>query len=72
MNVELVLFVIFAVTAVGGAFALIGARNPVYSAMGLLTTMFSIAAVGTIALAQFGPGGLQSADEQAPDTGESP
>ena len=43
MNWELFIFVIFAVTAVAGAFALIGARNPVYSAMGLLTTMFSIA-----------------------------
>ncbi len=38
-----------------------------------LTTVFllTIAAVGTIALAQFGPGGLQSTDQQAPDTEES-
>lgn len=53
MNVELVIFVIFAVTAVAGAFALIGARNPVYSAMGLLTTMFSIAVFYILLDAQF-------------------
>ena len=53
MNVELVIFVIFAVTAVAGAVALIGARNPVYSAMGLLTTMFSIAVFYILLDAQF-------------------
>ncbi len=53
MNIELVIFVIFAVTAVAGAFALIGARNPVYSAMGLLTTMFSIAVFYILLDAQF-------------------
>jgi NADH-quinone oxidoreductase subunit J len=41
--VELVLFVIFGVAAVGGAVMMIGARNPVYSAIGLMVTMFSIA-----------------------------
>ncbi len=53
MNWELLIFVIFAVTAVAGAFVLIGARNPVYSAMGLLTTMFSIAVFYILLDAQF-------------------
>ncbi len=43
MNPELVVFVIFAIAAVAGAIALVSARNPVYSAMGLLLTMFSMA-----------------------------
>ena len=53
MNWELLIFVIFAVTAVAGAFVLIGARNPVHSAMGLLTTMFSIAVFYILLDAQF-------------------
>lgn len=43
MNPELVVFVIFAITALAGAVTLVAARNPVYSAMGLLLTMFSMA-----------------------------
>ena len=39
--VETVLFVIFGIAAVGGALAMVWARNPVYSAMGLMVTMFS-------------------------------
>ncbi len=41
--VELVLFAIFAVAALFGAVTMVCARNPVYSAMGLMLTMFSIA-----------------------------
>lgn len=41
--VELALFVIFGLAAVFGAFTMVWARNPVYSAMGLMLTMFSIA-----------------------------
>lgn len=41
--VELVLFVIFAAAALFGAVTMVWARNPVYSAMGLMLTMFSIA-----------------------------
>lgn len=41
--VETVLFVIFALTALFGAVTMVWARNPVYSAMGLILTMFSIA-----------------------------
>jgi NADH-quinone oxidoreductase subunit J len=43
MNVELFVFVIFAAAALVGAYTLISARNPVYSAMGLLLTMLSLA-----------------------------
>jgi len=43
VNAELVVFIIFAVAALAGAFVLVMARNPVYSAMGLLMTMFSMA-----------------------------
>mgnify|MGYP001824834242 CR=1 FL=1 len=43
MNPEFVVFVIFAVAALVGAVTLVAARNPVYSAMGLLLTMFSMA-----------------------------
>jgi len=41
--VELVLFVIFGVAALFGAVTMVWARNPVYSALGLMLTMFSIA-----------------------------
>ena len=40
---EVVIFALFAATAIGGALLMVLARNPVYSAIGLLTTMFSIA-----------------------------
>ena len=41
--VELVLFIIFGLAALFGAVTMVWARNPVYSAMGLMLTMFSIA-----------------------------
>ena len=41
--VELTLFVIFGVCALFGALTMVWARNPVYSAMGLMLTMFSMA-----------------------------
>lgn len=41
--VELVFFVIFGLAALFGAITMVWARNPVYSAMGLMLTMFSIA-----------------------------
>ena len=37
-----VVFLFFAAVAVGGALVMVLARNPVYSAIGLLTTMFCI------------------------------
>lgn len=41
--VEVILFVIVALTALAGAVTMVTARNPVYSAMGLLLAMFSMA-----------------------------
>jgi NADH-quinone oxidoreductase subunit J len=41
--IEFVLFVVFGLAALFGAIAMIWARNPVYSALGLMLTMFSIA-----------------------------
>ncbi len=41
--VEFVLFVIFGLAALFGALTMVWARNPVYSAMGLMLTMFSVA-----------------------------
>jgi NADH-quinone oxidoreductase subunit J len=43
MSVEALLFIVFAIMAIGGAIVMVSARNPVYSAMGLLLTMFSMA-----------------------------
>jgi NADH-quinone oxidoreductase subunit J len=41
--VELVLFAAFGAVALFGAVSMVWARNPVYSAMGLMLTMFSVA-----------------------------
>jgi NADH-quinone oxidoreductase subunit J len=41
--IEVVVFAVFAIAAVAGAVALVAARNPVHSAVGLLVTMFSMA-----------------------------
>lgn len=43
MNAETVVFVVFAIAAVAGGLVMVLARNAVYSAMGLLTAMFSMA-----------------------------
>jgi len=43
MTVEVIVFAVFAVAALGGALVMVTARNPVHSALGLLTTMFSLA-----------------------------
>lgn len=40
---EVILFVVFAAAALAGALTMVTAKNPVYSAMGLLTTMFTMA-----------------------------
>ena len=40
---ETIVFIIFAAVALAGAVAMLTARNPVHSAIGLLSTMFSIA-----------------------------
>ena len=43
MSIEFLVFAIFAVVAIAGGLVMVTARNPVYSAMGLLMTMFSMA-----------------------------
>jgi NADH-quinone oxidoreductase subunit J len=43
MSVEVVLFAVFAIVAIVGALIMVAARNPVYSAMGLLMAMFAMA-----------------------------
>ena len=53
MNVEFVVFAIFAVAAVSGGIVMVMARNPVYSAMGLLTAMFSMAVFYVLNVAHF-------------------
>ena len=49
--VEGVLFVVMAATALAGAVTVVMARNPVYSAMGLLGTLFSVAVLYVVQLA---------------------
>lgn len=43
MNAETIVFIVFAIAAVAGGLVMVLARNAVYSAMGLLTAMFSMA-----------------------------
>lgn len=49
--VEPLLFVVMALTALAGAVTVVIARNPVYSAMGLLGTLFSVAILYVLQLA---------------------
>jgi NADH-quinone oxidoreductase subunit J len=51
--IEVVVFVIFALAAVGGALVMVAARNAVYSAMGLLLTLFSVAVFYVLNLGHF-------------------
>jgi NADH-quinone oxidoreductase subunit J len=48
---EPVLFSLMAVGAIAGAVTVVAARNPVYSAMGLLGTLFSVAVIYVVQLA---------------------
>ncbi len=50
---ETIVFIIFAAVALVGAVSIVTARNPVYSAMGLLATMFSIAVMYVLLDAHF-------------------
>ncbi len=43
MSAEVVVFAVFAVVALAGAFTMVTARNPVYSVLGLLSAMFAVA-----------------------------
>lgn len=51
--VESILFVLMAATALGGAVTVVVAKNPIYSAMGLLGTLFSVAVLYVAQLAHF-------------------
>jgi NADH-quinone oxidoreductase subunit J len=51
--VEFVVFAVFALAAVAGGVVMVAARNPVHSAMGLLTSMFSVAVFYVLNLAHF-------------------
>lgn len=51
--VEGILFVLMAMTALAGAVTVVVARNPVYSALGLLGTLFSVAVLYVAQLAHF-------------------
>lgn len=49
--VEAVLFLLMGFAAIAGAVTVVVARNPIYSAMGLLGTLFSVAVIYVIQLA---------------------
>ena len=51
--VELVIFVLMGTVALGGAVAVVRARNPVYGAMGLMATLFALAVFYVVHLAHF-------------------
>ncbi len=51
--IEVVVFLIFAAVAIAGALVMVMGRNPVHSAVGLLTTMFSIAVFYVLQNAHF-------------------
>jgi len=50
---EPILFVLMGITALAGAVTVVVARNPVFSAMGLLGTLFSVAVLYVVQLAHF-------------------
>ncbi|HEX9866827.1 MAG TPA: NADH-quinone oxidoreductase subunit J, partial [Acidimicrobiia bacterium] len=49
--VEGILFVVMGISALAGAVTVVVARNPIYSAMGLLGTLFSVAVLYVVQLA---------------------
>jgi NADH-quinone oxidoreductase subunit J len=49
--VEAILFVVMGISALAGAVTVVIARNPIYSAMGLLGTLFSVAVLYVVQLA---------------------
>lgn len=53
MTVEAVIFVLMGITSLAGAVTVVMARNPVYSGMGLLGTMLSLAVIYFAQLAHF-------------------
>ena len=53
MMVEIILFALMAIAAIMGALTVVLARNPVYSAMGLMLTLFALAVIYVVHLAHF-------------------
>jgi len=51
--VELIVFALMAAASLAGGVTVIKARNPVYSAMGLLATLFAVAVLYVLQLAHF-------------------
>ena len=51
--VELVIFILVGAVTLGGAIAVVMARNPVYGAMGLMATLFALAVFYVVHLAHF-------------------
>ena len=51
--VELIVFALMAAASLAGGVTVVRARNPVYSAMGLLATLFSMAVLYVLQLAHF-------------------
>ncbi|REK37210.1 MAG: hypothetical protein DWQ20_04870 [Actinobacteria bacterium] len=51
--VETIIFVLMGLAAVAGAITVVMARNPVYSAIGLLGTLFAVAVLYVLQLAHF-------------------
>ena len=51
--VELVVFILMGAVTLGGAIAVVRARNPVYGAMGLMATLFALAVFYVVHLAHF-------------------
>ncbi|MFP3913426.1 MAG: NADH-quinone oxidoreductase subunit J [Actinomycetota bacterium] len=53
MSVEAIIFVLMGITSVAGAVTVVMARNPIYSGLGLLGTMLSLAVIYVAQLAHF-------------------
>ena len=50
---EAIIFYVFGAVALGGAVTVVGARHPVYSALGMMATLFSFAVLYIVHLAHF-------------------
>lgn len=53
MTAEAIIFILMGITSVAGAVTVVMARNPIYSGMGLLGTMLSLAVIYVAQLAHF-------------------
>ena len=51
--IELIIFIVVGLVALGGAITVVVGKNPVYAAMGLMATMFALAVFYVVHLAHF-------------------